>query len=95
MKINNTNNMNNIKYINNYKANEEKSKNTSKSQNGDKCEISSIGKVLNHFSIEENNLGIKDNKDVEIIKKQIAQGKYKVDTRALAEKLMSHMKGKI
>ncbi|EQB88539.1 negative regulator of flagellin synthesis FlgM [Clostridium punense] len=95
MKINNANNMNNIKYINNYKSNEEKNKTSKKSQNNDKCEISSIGKALNHFSIEENDLGIKGNKDVEYIKKQISQGKYKVDTKVLADKLMAHMKGKV
>jgi negative regulator of flagellin synthesis FlgM len=94
MKINNSNNLNNIKYINNYKANNQKLKNNEKSNNNDKLEISSIGKALNNFSIEESKLDLKGTKDIEAIKNQIVNGKYKVDTKMLAAKLMEAMKGK-
>jgi negative regulator of flagellin synthesis FlgM len=94
MKINNSNNLNNIKYINSYKTNSQKQNNNGKSITSDKIEISSIGKTLNNLSIEENNLGLKGTKEIEALKNQIAQGKYKVDPKILAEKLMDTMKGR-
>lgn len=95
MKINNTNNINNVKYINNYKANNEKTKNNEKSPKGDKLEISTAGKALNNLSIVNDNIDIKDMKEVERIKKQLEEGKYKVDSKALADKLVDIMKGRV
>lgn len=95
MKINNTNNINNVKYINNYNANNEKTKNNEKAPKGDKLEISTAGKALNNLSIINDNIDIKDMKEVERIKKQLTEGKYKVDSKALADKLVDIMKGRV
>ncbi|WP_017415618.1 flagellar biosynthesis anti-sigma factor FlgM [Clostridium tunisiense] len=95
MKINNLNNVNNVKYINSYKSNDSKSKKGETSQNNDKCEISLVGKALNNLSIEKDNLDMKSAKEVENIKKQIVEGKYKVDSKALTDKLMDVMKGRV
>lgn len=95
MKINNLNNVNNVKYINSYKSNDSKSKKGDASSSNDKCEISFVGKALNNLSIVNDNLDMKSAKEVEKIKKQIVEGKYKVDSKALADKLMDVMKGRV
>lgn len=94
MKVNNLNNLNNIKYINNYAKSNQKMKNDDKEVSSDKCEISSIGKALNNLSIEDSKVNFDLEKDIEALKNKVSSGKYVVDTKALAEKILDAMKGR-
>lgn len=94
MKVNNLSNLNNIKYINNYTKNNQKTNDDKNLYNKDKCEISSIGKVLNTLSIEDITIDFNFEKDIKSLKERIASGNYKVDSKALAESIVNTMKGR-
>ncbi|MFD3157528.1 flagellar biosynthesis anti-sigma factor FlgM [Haloimpatiens sp. FM7330] len=81
------------KVINLYKArNISKTQSKSKVNSKDSLQISELGKSLSSFSIEDNI--VPDNKTVEKIKTQIRNGTYKVDTKALSQKIMEMIEGK-
>lgn len=75
-------------YSNNKKVTETKRDKTSK----DTIEISSIGKSLSSLSVEENT--VNSSEKVEKIRKELAQGTYKVDVKLVAKKMMDAMKEK-
>lgn len=93
MKINN---INMSIYSNNYKTNEnslnKNNMNESKENTKDTCEISSLGRSLNKIIIEDVKLGVSA-EELEKIKSKVLEGTYKVDSKTLAEAILTSMKG--
>ncbi|HAK42066.1 MAG TPA: flagellar biosynthesis anti-sigma factor FlgM [Clostridium sp.] len=83
-------------YSNNYKTNEnslnKNNMNESKENTKDTCEISSLGRSLNKIIIEDVKLGVSA-EEVEKIKSKVLEGTYKVDSKTLAEAILTSMKG--
>ena len=81
-------------YINAYNSNIKSNKNVdkiSKTQEVDRIEISSLGKSLTDYSIDNT----RDNaKKIEDIKSKIESGTYNVDARLTAKSLLNAMKEK-
>lgn len=79
-------------YINAYNSNIKSNKNVdkiSKTQEVDRIEISSLGKSLTDYSIDNT----RDNsKKIEDIKSKIESGTYNVDARLTAKSLLNAMK---
>lgn len=93
MKINNGNI--HALYLNNYKSNEKISeikKSHEVKESMDTCQLSSIGKKLNQYAIEEETYGVSD-KVVQQIKNQVKNGTYTIDSTVLAKNMLSKMKG--
>ncbi|WP_346890157.1 flagellar biosynthesis anti-sigma factor FlgM [Clostridium sp. UBA1056] len=83
-------------YSNNYKTNEnslnKNNMNESKENTKDTCEISSLGRSLNKIIIEDVKLGVSA-EELEKIKSKVLEGTYKVDSKTLAEAILTSMKG--
>ena len=58
----------------------------------DTCELSSVGKQLNKFAIEDEAFEV-DEKKVNEIRNKVQNGTYTVDSKVLAKAMMKHMKG--
>lgn len=83
-------------YSNNYKTNEnslnKNNMNEGKENTKDTCEISSLGRSLNKIIIEDVKLGVSA-EELEKIKSKVLEGTYKVDSKNLAEAILTSMKG--
>lgn len=83
-------------YSNNYKTNEnslnKNNMNEGKENTKDTCEISSLGRSLNKIIIEDVKFGVSA-EEVEKIKSKVLEGTYKVDSKTLAEAILTSMKG--
>lgn len=83
-------------YSNNYKTNEnslnKNNMNEGKENTKDTCEISSLGRSLNKIIIEDVKLGVSA-EELEKIKSKVLEGTYKVDSKTLAEAILTSMKG--
>lgn len=83
-------------YSNNYKTNEnslnKNNMNEGKENTKDTCEISSLGRSLNKIIIEDVKLGV-SSEELEKIKSKVLEGTYKVDSKTLAEAILTSMKG--
>ncbi|NLK96177.1 MAG: hypothetical protein GX275_13490 [Clostridiales bacterium] len=90
MKISGINSQN---IINTYNKNSENRINVnSASSKKDTIEISSIGKSLRNYSLENTNLD-KSN-DLEIIKNEVKNGTYNVDAKLTAQSILDYIRGK-
>lgn len=58
----------------------------------DTCELSSVGKQLNKFAIEDEAFEV-DEKKVNEVRNKVQNGTYTVDSKVLAKAMMKHMKG--
>lgn len=79
-------------YINAYNSNIKSNKNVdkiSKTQEVDRIEISSLGKSLTDYSIDNTT---DNSKKIEDIKSKIESGTYNVDARLTAKSLLNAMK---
>jgi len=83
-------------YSNSYKTNEnslnKNNMNGNKENTKDTCEISSLGRSLNKIIIEDVKFGVSA-EEVEKIKSKVLEGTYKVDSKTLAEAILTSMKG--
>lgn len=59
----------------------------------DSIHISSIGKSLSPYSLDDKFINSKER--VESIKKSVENGTYKVDSRLVAQKIIDNIKGEI
>jgi negative regulator of flagellin synthesis FlgM len=59
--------------------------------NNDSVQISSLGKSLNAYSLEDN--FTVSRQDIDKIKSQISNGTYNIDSTAIASKMMDAIKG--
>ncbi len=85
----------NALYVNNYKLSENikvKNDGLSKENTKDTIELSSLGKSLNKFVLEDETVGV-SSEAVEMIKSRISAGTYTVDSKVLAKSMMTSMKG--
>jgi negative regulator of flagellin synthesis FlgM len=58
----------------------------------DTIEISKLGKSLSNFSVEE---GFENSPEkIERLKKEVAQGNYKPDSKLVAKKMLENFKGR-
>lgn len=78
------------KVISIYEVNKRKIEKSEKVCRKDTVEVSKVGKKLSAFDNEE--VMQVSSKRIEEIKEQIANGTYKVDTKLLAEKMLSKYK---
>lgn len=86
MKVNNNTK---IAFNNIYKMDKLKNNNESKNKNNtDKLEISDLGKYLSKVNSKEEAM---DMEKINRLKKQIETGTYKVDSRALAKKIIEKL----
>jgi len=90
MKINGINSSKPVNFYN--KNNVEKSL-KSETISKDSIHISSIGKSLSSYSLDDKLVNSKER--VESIKKSIENGTYKVDTKLVAQKIIDNMDGDI
>ncbi|WP_058953747.1 flagellar biosynthesis anti-sigma factor FlgM [Clostridium tyrobutyricum] len=90
MKINGINS-NNI--INLYREGSKTKDLTAKAENRDSIQISSMGKRLSSYMLDDKSIDSKDK--VESIKKAISNGTYKVDAKLVAQKILDTMKGQV
>lgn len=85
----------NALYVNNYKTSENikaKNNNFVKENTKDTIELSSLGKSLNKFVLEDETVGV-SSEAVEMIKSRISAGTYTVDSKVLAKSMITSMKG--
>lgn len=79
--------------INLYNKNNNKVINKGKvEKNTDRIEISSIGRSLHDYSLDD--INIDNNKKIAEIKSKIASGTYKVDSKLLAQSIIDIIKEK-
>lgn len=90
MKINGTSGVKSIKDYNNNTEVFYKKKKIEKAE--DSIQISTIGKNLTIYSVEEK--FINSNDRVYKIKKQIEEGNYRIDSKSIAKKILESMKEK-
>ncbi|RMC99086.1 flagellar biosynthesis anti-sigma factor FlgM [Clostridium autoethanogenum] len=90
MKING---INSSKLVNFYNRNNVEKSLKSESNSKDSIHISSIGKSLSPYSLDDKFVNSKER--VESIKKSVANGTYKVDSKLVAQKIIDNIKGKI
>lgn len=89
MKINGINSQNIINTYN--RINDTKVNAINENTKKDSIEISSIGKSLMNYSLE--NLNINLDKDIELIKNKINNGTYNVDARLTAQSMIDYIRG--
>lgn len=78
-----------VAFNNIYKMEKVKDHNNYKNQNNsDRLEISELGKYLSKVSSKED---VMDMEKVNKLKKQIESGTYKIDSRALAKKIIEKL----
>lgn len=81
--------------INSYDRNKNTldNKKVSNNKKKDSIEISSLGKSLSKYSIEEGKINSKER--VETIRQEISKGAYNTNSKYIAEGLIDAMKGRI
>ncbi|HCW03413.1 MAG TPA: flagellar biosynthesis anti-sigma factor FlgM, partial [Clostridium sp.] len=80
------------KVINLYKTNKKIEVKETRKDQGDSIEISSLGKSLSHMNLDEN-FQVSE-KQIEQIRNEISNGTYNIDSKLVAEKMISFMKGR-
>ena len=82
------------KILNSYGDNKKQieSKEIRKENSSDTIEISSIGKSLSSYSIDENNVNLKER--IEKIKEEVSKGTYNRDSSLVAQGIIDAMKNR-
>lgn len=89
MKINGINSQNIINAYN--KINDTKVKSINENTKKDSIEISSIGKSLMNYSLD--NFNINRDKNIEAIKYEVNNGTYNVDAKLTAQSMLDYIRG--
>ncbi|MCM0650468.1 flagellar biosynthesis anti-sigma factor FlgM [Clostridium swellfunianum] len=80
------------KVVNLYSFNKKLTEKTTVNTNKDTIEISSLGKSLSSYSVEE---GFENSAEkIEKLKKEVSQGTYKADSKLVAKKMLDNIKGR-
>ncbi len=89
MKINGVG-VNNV--VNLYNSNKKVSSNNSVKPSKDTIEISSLGKSLSSYTVE--NSFENSPEKIEKLRKEVSQGTYKADSKLVAKKILDNIKGR-